>query len=256
MVKNRQSGITLVEILLVLAVTSVLIIVGVRSYITFRNDVDVQQVKSNIDVLFQAANELYRAQCIEYRNASGRVTKPGILDPEKGNIYPLRVPASYFQRYHYLPQWPLPSNPIVNENGSDNGYIIQFNLAQFDKTIVTDNDTVPPTTVSLGTIYILKPQVAVLIRDENKALVYKNMLGGDCLSTMQNNVVIPCSEVNGNEGNYVVIERLPSFASPVMSDQLSSMSGAAQFNQMYTTYPITTLTNGLNTDTQFYPCGG
>ena len=105
-------------------------------------------------------------------------------------------------------------------------------------------------------------QVAIELSDTETAETYKNLLNGDCLSSLQGGIVQPCA--SNAVGHYVVWERLPSFASPNSeSGYYETNPTGKQFTQMYTTYPGgyligsqgTIPTTSGTTQPQYFLCG-
>lgn len=258
---RRQSGLSIVELLLVLVIGAGVLYLSLRQYQVFRQDADVQQVEANVDTLFQAMVQYHKANC--YGSSSPTVTAtlsiPGTLNPANSTS-PLPGP------YHididndlvaggYLPaNIPFPESPIVDNTGGGSsrfkGYVVQFNATSTQRT--TNG-------VVVGTVLIWRPQVAVLIKDTAVAKQYMNQMKGDCLSTLNGNIVKKCA--SGSTGTYVVFERSPSFATVKSNSTLwQAKSVLNQFTQMYTVYPTPYLLNKQGVtptnQLQYYLCGG
>lgn len=62
--QKLQRGVTLLELLFVLALTAVIIIAGLNQYQNMREDAKYDQVKSHVDLLLQAINAHYYITCV------------------------------------------------------------------------------------------------------------------------------------------------------------------------------------------------
>lgn len=240
--KLTQQGVTLIEILLVLTIAAIIYIIGFQQYASFRNYQYAAQAKINVDTLFQAAANYYRANCIQYVDNSGTTVKQGTLDPDAMssilNQFPLNINNDLSQP-GFLSKWPFVANPLVSTD-ADN-YVVQFNLTtQPRKQSLSDG-----TSQTIGTLYLWKIQVSMMLSTQaaKNPTTYLQLLGADCLSTFDGTVVTPCT--SSSSGNYLVWERLPSFSAPNSSTPLWLMAPTVnQFNQQYNTYPMKILTNG------------
>lgn len=270
----KIQGVTLLEILLVLAISSAIILFGIQQYTSYQSNIYQDQLRHNVDSLFQGLANYYRANCIEYLSSSGRI-KQGSLDPVSEKpptppwtpppwTYPIDIHDDLYEVWTsgpttpgFLSRWPFLPNPLLKLNH----YVVQFNLTEPSRSQGMSATSSPPLKLP---IYLLKAQVAVELSDKasQNANAYQQLLGADCLSDastvtffgISRTIVTPCSESSG--GNYLVWERLPSFASPnTTTDLWPAMPLVNQFLQMYNTYPINALTNGTITNQGFW-CNG
>lgn len=258
-VKKRERGISLVEMLLVLILGGAIIFLSMRQYQVFRQDADVQQLEANVDTLFQAMTQYYRANCYGTQNPTSGILTPGTLNPMNATSplpgpRPINIDTDLVARGYLPANTPFPANPIVNDAGAGTsrfkGYVAQFN-------VMTSTRTTSGTTV--GTVVIWKPQIAVLVRNTALAQQYLRQSGGDCLSTLNGNTVRTC--IATSTGTYIVWERLPSYASTRGNSNLwQARARLNQFTQMYSVYPTPNLlTRSGQTpanQTQYYLCGG
>lgn len=234
MIKHSK-GVTLLEILLVLAIAASIIVLGIQQYASYQSYRDGEALKYNVDVLFQAATNFYRANCRQTKDASGSIIKPGVLDPDALRPSPTRYPLDIvidLSTPGYLSKWPLPPNPLIDSG--DNNYVVQFNLTTADRTQMIDG-----TSTKVGTIYLWKVQVAAKLNSNaaTNAKTYQRLLSANCLSSLSGILVTPCTA--DSTGDYLVWERLPSMSSPEGTTELwPTMPIVNQFNQMYTTYPL------------------
>ncbi len=269
MKRKRKSvhGVTLLEIMLVLVIASGIMVLALKQYNGMRAYGNANQVKANVDILFQAAAFYYHGNCQRQINPTTglQANAAGTLDPDyvdptttlpapPSNPYP--VPITTLQTAGYLTEL-LPPNPMVN-NASANAYIIQFN----QETPVQDRTMITPTgPVLLGKIINWRIQISVELVNPLTASVYKNLLNADCLSRRVGNIVTPCASVGAVPVGgiiYAVWERQPSFAVPTsQSDLWQTNMVNKEFNQLYTTKPVSYLGSlpASSYSQQNYLCG-
>lgn len=251
-----QTGITLTELLLVLAIGGIVLTLSLRQYYLLREDAYVLQVQANVDALFQAAAHYYQANC----------AKGGQLDPEiaTSSVKAIDTFNDLIQPGYLPSNFPAP-NPIVYSAGAGYGYIVQFNKYTAPRyQAVCSNPSTCDTEVPLqiGTIVFWKIQVSVLLQptQPEKWPVYLGYLSGNCLSsgTGPNGTVERCDKVPAPYGDYVAFERLPSYPTSNWGTQSTfwlTNPLLKQFNQMYTTNPITDLTTQSHTpEYQYFYC--
>lgn len=285
--RKRDEGIGLIEVLLVLAIAAAIIVMGIRQYQSFRQDADVQQLKYNIDTIFQAMNQFYKVNCLGSVNAAG-VLVPGLLNPSHKPVpvspYPIIITTDLVNN-GFLAANPFPLSPLVdNSSPPFGGYVAQFNqtalASNTKKVCVAAKGPYPnnPATgiaasqnctsaVAVGTIVTWNAQVAVLMKNSATAQQYLKMLNADCTSTKgllgKGTTVSPCGSGGlislGAKGAYLVFTRQPTFSSTgTTPDEWEANQTASQFTQMYTTYPVVYLLNSAGqtqSGPQYYYCG-
>ncbi|HLB42960.1 MAG TPA: hypothetical protein VJN02_08985 [Gammaproteobacteria bacterium] len=247
--RKRDKGISLLEVVLVLVIGTVFVTMGLRQYQIFRADADIQQVKYNVDTLFQAAARFYQVNCNLAIDSGGTLTY-GKLNPMATVTPPNPYPAYTYStdsgvlRSDSFLTVNLPLSPIVSD------YKVQF--IRNDTTRTLDN-------IPIGTIVIWRIQVIVTLRDPSEASPYLRLFKADCLT----NSTAPsssCGDASMAAGDYVVFERLPSFASAQHETTYWVVNPRAkQFNQLYTTYSTQHLMNtggGIPGGNQYFLCGG
>jgi hypothetical protein len=272
---KRYAGVTIIEAMLVTLISASIILFGVKQYLSYRTNVDVELVQTNVEAIFQAMASYYKVECSGPVNSSLVVT-PGRLHPTNqkngtltsgNNIRTMNIQTRLITPGYLT--LPLLANPIVNASGTGtNGYIAQFNQVSYsDKYICTDtnggsaygpdspNCTQP---TPIGKSLVWQAQVSVRLKTSLQANVYLQLLGGDCLSSINpasTSTVLPCS-LSGNVGTFVVFQRFPTAMSPEAASTYSqSTANLNQFKDMYTTYPSASLTNGTKSNNQNYLCG-
>jgi Tfp pilus assembly protein PilE len=289
-----QKGITLLESLLALAIASTIILLALRSYNTMQKNEGMQAVNANIDFLFVAMSQYYRANCgttnydstgadvSAYYAGTGAVTNRGTLNPLS---FASSTPVSYAINLFsgsdnlvldgYMNLKNLAYSSFVDSSGGANtGYFLQFNPStitteQFNACAgTTASSCMAPTSGATGTsaktgtgtkVLIWNAQVAVKIAPSvsnslAKMIAYKNALGADCISSVNSGIVTPCN-AGPTPGNYLVWSRLASDPSPKTMDSLwSYMPSVKQFNLQYTHDQFYEMNNP--TGTYYYLCGG
>jgi hypothetical protein len=261
-VKNQQ-GVTLIEIILVLVIALAITFLSVQQYLAYRHDANIMQIRYNVDTLFQALTNYFRANCRS--NSSFNTYNAGVSVPV---TLPTLTSGGYLTSS-------IPANPLVDGTGQGAGYITQFNQYQMTSTGVypylpqrtaTLSTASGGNTVSTGYITVWQAQVAVNLNnptnDPNVALAYQEELGADCLSDMTSagwsgGYVVTACEFSPIAANYVVWTRAPtsSLGSNGSSPYWLSLPVLKEFTQLYTTDPILILTDQTQTASQYYVCG-
>lgn len=248
--------------MLVLVIGAGILFLSIRQYQVFKQDADLAQLEANVDTLFQAMAQYYKANCYGRHDPNAvppaPALIPGTLNPMNATSplpgpYSINIDTVLVAGGYLSDSTPFPASPLVNDTGPAsrfNGYVAQFNATTSTRT--TNGMTV-------GTIVIWKPQIAVLVKNTSLAQQYLNMLKGDCLSTLSGNIVAHCT--NGSTGTYIVWERMPSYATVSSNSTLwQARAVDKQFTQMYTVYPTPYLLDkgGMtpSNQTQYYLCGG
>lgn len=270
--KRRYEGFTLTEVLLVLVVAAGMLLLGMQQVSTYQRDANVQQTKNDVNKLFSAMALYYRQNCNGMiSSANGFV--PGTLNPSSGNAPNLSVDIQNdLIDSGFLASNLSHINPILDNNpaSSQPTYVVQFNHDQFSsqpryQCTVGNGPGNCSGGADVGMIDVWRAQVAVLLNftPGNIGQQYLSMLGGDCLSSYQNNIVLPCNQASPDNNNqYVVWERAPLLGgSGSMSNYWGINPSVRQFDQMYTTYQINYLisTGGStvpSSQAQYYLCSG
>lgn len=237
--KQKQIGITLVEVMLVLVIGMSLIVFSIRQYQAWQRDTDLDRLSYNVDQLFQAMSGFYYANCGLTGRLSPTTSSPVLVNMTNDLITPKFMDA-------------LPPNPFVT---ATTGYVLQFNQYTQDRNIDITCGTNCSTPRKIGTIVRWSAQVSVLVNDTANVAAYQQRLQATCLSSLNGSTVYPCSA--NRTGNYLVWERiasLPTGRYDVNSTFWPVMPLVQQFNQMYTTSPILNLT-GTSGANQYFYCG-
>jgi type II secretory pathway pseudopilin PulG len=245
--RRNSLGVSLLEVMLVLAVAGSILIMGFKQYQIFLRDAQVHQLQYNVDVYFQALAQYFRAHC-----------NRGPFNTNFPDVY-MTVSSDELKQEGYLSQAITP-NPLVNETGEGKGYILQLNQIQPlpRRTIPMGEQTEDAV---IGSQAVWRAQVAVEIKDADNVATYKELLGADCAADASSahgqTYVASCSMTPPAKPKYIVWERMPSYASSQYNSvNWITMPTVKQFTQMYTTMPILELTgNKDSADQQYYFCG-
>lgn len=254
--KRQVMGIGLLEALLALAVGLTIFVLSLRQYYSYRVSADMLGVQSNVDTLFLAAAGYYQANC-----PKGKLLDPSVAT---GPVKAINITTDLINAGYLASSFPI-ANPLVDSTGPGKGYVVQFN--QYTSPRMQQVCSNPPTCTltipqQIGTIVIWKIQVAVLMKNTSAAQLAndQNYLAADCLSQVSGSPATSALCSANQKGNYLVFERLPSFSTSNPNAQSSlwlSSPRLQQYNQMYTTNPITDLTNQSHTpEYQYYYCSG
>ncbi|MEO8400599.1 MAG: type II secretion system protein [Gammaproteobacteria bacterium] len=136
MIRRKQNGATLIELILVFAIAASIVVFGINQYLTFRFQLSERQIASNVDQLFQGMAHYYQANCRQHLDAAGNAaTGQGALDPTVSDasgtklIYPLSISADLLAPEFLVKSW-QPLNLLVDNGATDQGYFAQFNRTQ------------------------------------------------------------------------------------------------------------------------------
>jgi type II secretory pathway pseudopilin PulG len=262
----KEQGITLLEIMLVLAIAASFLMVGLRQYQLLQKDQDAQEVRYNVDRLFQALSHFYRVNCRIPSGGSASSSSYGMLDPSHNpvptNPFVVTI-TSMLSTPGYLADWPFPDNSIA----SSSQYVTQFSRSTSTRYIYTyspqqgiTTPSTPQPIAKANSVIQWRAQVALDMKTPALAQLYKGVLNADCISTTSGSGVLPCP--GDALGTWLVWERLPSFASPELTSSLwVSLPVLNQFNNQYTNddnYAFTIDDTTWNTQSGYetYLCGG
>jgi type II secretory pathway pseudopilin PulG len=211
--RTRQPGASLLELLLVLAIVSSLMVLGLNFYRGYQNQLYFSEIQQQIGIIFDAMRMYYYANCQSGRALGTVVTTPKVV--LSGGVTTL---------VNYLDTPVQPNNPWVNfsDTNTYHGYIAQFNPHSANRSGVGSATYVTGTTTyyasgTIGTIVSWTSQVAVELTSNQNALDLKAYLGAECTSTFTSAAagVALCtsSSANVSTDTYIVLENAPSYGS-------------------------------------------
>lgn len=274
---NTSKGLTLLEVMLVLAIASVILILGMSQYQSLQIDQNIKQANYNVDYLFQGLRNYYYANCrgqynpssssyAQYTNYSNGTLNPSQSPPSP---FPVSITSSTgLLGLGFISKWPQISSSIIDSTNS-NAYVVQFNLIQQSSKTTSGCWNIVPGGLACTTITSETPvrlwtaQVAakILPAKVSNALAYKAMLLADCVSSLSGSTVTPCATSTGGGGSnntYLVWTRLPFNASSSKNASLlaPSMAVLKEFTAQYTNDPMYESGSTANAAAQYYLCGG
>lgn len=285
-IKFAQQGATLLEVMLVMGMAGIIFILGLKMIQSYQNTAQLEQLRYNVDQLFQAASNYYKANCAagDFAPNPHDVLSPYSPPGATGIVYPpattSNFPVSIVSKLindGYLTNW-APSNAIVDNTGGESGYVVQLNPmilngVAANTCVVIKNGTrcvktTPTSTIPVtqGVIVTWAVQVAVKVSQTSKIGAYKALLNADCISGETSGLspvtVDVCPSANPKH-NYLVWKRSPSSAELKDVSVLNpSLSLLRQFNLQYTHDENYELNSGYSTTTTpaqapvYYLCGG
>ena len=201
--KKLIQGITLIEVLLVMAIGAMILALGIQQYQLYKKDSEMEETKYNINTLFQAMARYYWANCnppysynytqspCSMTNRSALVVCPATptsnIDPVPINITTDLIDTGFLKLSDLTLQTIVDQK---NQNDEDylatNGYMLQFNF--FKKT----DGTIPNrqfcknvnTCVTVAMIILWEMQIGVklTLAASDNAANYANLLGAKCIS--------------------------------------------------------------------------
>lgn len=254
--RAHSAGVTLLEVLLVLAVGGMLLVLGIKQYNFYQRGSEITELQANADQLFYAAVKYYQAECGK-GNLLDPLEHPGLADQIVLNIQTDLIDEGYLDSN--FPKY----NRLVNEGSGFKGYYVQLNKDDSYKRtmeICDDVDCTSTTTKELGTIIIWHIQVGVRMKDNSATNLNNvmNALSANCLSSTSGAGVRTCAQ--NSTGDNIVFELLPGYAvsrSDAQSQFWMSTPIVTQFNQMYTTKPTAELITVDHTpEYQYFYCSG
>ncbi len=249
--RDAQTGVNLLETMLVLVIAGTILVFGLRQYQLYRVEQSFEQVKYNVDQLFLAAAHFYQANC-----SAEKVLDPNFTPPPS-NPYPLDI-SKDLQTPGFLLNW-QPLNELIDDTAAGQGYVVQLNSSTATRNIYacwnfdTPTCTLPQSIQSnQKTIILWRIQIAVKLKNAANIRTYQSPLLADCVS----DTATACKQDAANP-TYLIWQRLPSFASPKTRTSLwVTMPVLKVFNLQYTHDQMYEFQNETYAESQNYLCGG
>lgn len=179
--KNEQ-GLSIFEILLVIALAGLMLVVGIRQYQSYRLDADVVLIKYNTDALFSAMSSYFQANCGGTGSLSPYHTPP--LDLTKPVLINI---TTDLVNGHYLNAAEIAPVSLVLGNAANavlSGYQVRFVPAptRVDKPAQASSDY--PSAQSVGQVVIWTPEIMVQMQDPNRTEALQLLTqANDCVDT-------------------------------------------------------------------------
>ena len=134
-IREKQKGITLLEMMLVFAIISVVFITSMRLYSEYSLQMYQRNLMGNVDQLFQAMEKYYQVNCRQRLDINGNPVSAGTLDPAVTAANPVvlsvvtdLVDSGLLTNWH-------PNNVLVDNTPTESGYYVQFNRVVPDQTM-------------------------------------------------------------------------------------------------------------------------
>jgi type II secretory pathway pseudopilin PulG len=256
--RNNEKGMTLLETLLVLAITTSVILMAMKMFQSNKTEKDYLILKTNVDLLFQAMKGQYHAEC----DANFVFTHQTV---------PYNFPTTTANVTKYIETtWPQYTS-VVAAGASNTVYFAQFNYKPGGvKNVYTCSyfgSGVPvcsnpaSNTIANSNVRVHQAQIVVKMRDPTKTTYYLGITGATCaINSFPTNAVVNCASsavASGQPAAYMVWQRLPSFSSPdVTSAHWLSNPVVKEFKLQYTHDPMYEMFNPEDPTITDYMCGG
>ena len=219
---KKMAGVTLLEVLLVMAIAASIIILTLRIYQQFQKDQYAIQLRYNADTLLEGLAYYYQANCAE--GAGRKLSQqpfPTTFN-DGGNLYIDLTNG-------FLPANWQPANPLIDPTAANNGYFVQFNYYSpsqrqvyacntFWSTTPGQPGCTAPQPIPNTQVVIWVAQLAIKMRDPATTLGYLGLTGADCaVDSLPAGAPADCSQASASgQPSYLVWQRLPSLASPAL----------------------------------------
>lgn len=257
--RHKIKGMTLLEVMLVLAIAASMILLGLNMYQTASIEKDYLLLKANVDFLFQAMKSYYQTECDNYFFPNGSVSRKGKLTfnsndaSTPSDFAPVTFDVTTVNNY-IATSWPRYTSVVALDTVS------KIYLAQFNPTTNANNNAYvcssyttgspqcsSPIPITDSSIVLWQSQIAVKMRDPAKTTYYVAMAGADCaVNTIPSGAPIDCSTgvAMGSSAQYMVWQRMPSFSSRnIRSSHWISNPATKEFKLQYTHDPMYELYN-------------
>lgn len=236
---NKSRGVTLIEVMLVLAIAVVIILMGINQYRMYRVDSYYMLVKYNVDILLEGLKQYYQTNC----KVSGNK-----LWPTSGTYS--AVSLDYATMAPYLTgEWPY-YTPVVS---SQSGSIVSSFYPQFNPMPLKQKTEYPcflynakltcasPKSIPNTKVILWQAQVVVKMANPTQAVHYIAILGASCgtNSFTSGNTVNCANNKNLTQAEYLVWQGLPSSPSgSIGSAHWMANPVSKLFNLQYTNDPM------------------
>lgn len=267
--RTKENGVTLLEMLLVLLIMSSFLILGIQQYQNYQIEQNAIQLRYTINALLEGMSNYYQANCQNGTLAPANLTRFPPVPPifnDNGNLYSVIT-------QNYINNW-QPLNPIVDNDATQSGYLVQFNFFDIPRTKKayvcynfwsTTGDAAPgcdtPTLIPGSRVVGWGIQVAVKIRDPQRTAGFVGLTGADCAVTNISDIRAANCANDGvdddpNNLHYLVWQRVPSYASAdISSDLWLTNPVVKEFKLQYTNDPMYEIYLQGVQGSMYYLCG-
>lgn len=275
-VRADQKGVSLIEMMLAFVILTTFIFFGIRLFSQYQFQVNESKVLANVDQLFQAMNNFYRAQCRQALDENGTAQSSGRLDPvvvdASGSVkmtIKLKVQDDLITPGFISQTSWNPDNFIIDNTATpDDGYYIQFdrvtksNKSPTMSVYACVGSSIPTACDSTGgapldgsqysnansVVAVWVSQVAIKFNSNITDIQRKqimNDLNAQCISNSATTDIASCDSTN-TTGDYLIWQRPVSYYTPYSSTYGMSMPYLKQFNMQYTNDPMAGLSGVTN----------
>jgi type II secretory pathway pseudopilin PulG len=277
-VRSKQTGVTLIEAVLVLLLVSAIIVLGIRQFQRYERDNQIREVQASVDQLFEALAMYYQTYCRQ---------NPAVVFPQPPTPAPVTVRiasgVNALVTTGYLSKWSPLVNAIVDTSYGEKGFTAQFlgftstdgrmpsstfynwtgNLSGTPSTLSATQVAFPQSAMSVpqnvGVMYVWISHIAMKLTSTLDPKAYQGRTGASCYST---NPLTPCATATacGGAGSscYLIWESLPTKASRSSQSTLApTMSRIKAFTNLYYTDDMYSASNPTwGASNNLYLCGG
>jgi len=263
----RNKGVTLLEVMLVLAIAASILVLTFQFYNRYRVEQNFVLIQDNIDTLFQSLRRFYQSNC-----------QQGVLSPLGAIPVDVSIPflindATLFNEQlitngFLSGDWPR-ANIEVDDTFGYKGYSVKLNpklvestdranraCYQFDKNNPPQcYDGIIPN----RKILFWQFEIAVKVTNVDYAQSYGPYIGANCIvEDVPANIPINCETDSSPDGQILVWQLMPSdpFLQP-KSDNWILNPVVKNFNMLYTHDPMYEMYDpSAPKELQYYLCGG
>ena len=289
---NKQQGMSLLELMLVLTIGVAFVLMGIRTYDMFQFQANEQKIAANVNQLFVGLAGFYAANCRQALDVNSNPQSAGALDPNVSNVNTVVLSVSgdlIGTNFVSSSSW-QPNNPLLDNTPSpDKGYYVQFNRVlisgadpAMSASMCTGNTVSSSCNATNGLVISTSnapssqshavtwvAQVGVKLATNLTTAQWtqiQNDLSAACISSAAGSGIAQCTPTPA-AGGYLVWTRVPSayFDRYMTSDYWTSMPYVKEFNMQYTNDGMATLSGVTNETTSgaktwynplYYLCGG
>ncbi len=260
--KRKQSGATILEVLLVLAIVAAMVLLGIRQYVNYRRSADVEQLKQTIDIIFKGMSDFYRANCFgQYNPATNRYTfsvfrtsaGSPLVTTTANNTLVINMDTQLRGTPKYIN---LTDNqfrsPLIDYTKFQHGFHLQFVRGFLDVFVCTEgiNATgIDPASgctkkVKVGQVVVWTPQVTVQPSAAITAQQLRNVADATCTTNVVGTYTTPCPLSSPSSTAAVSWMRQPSMPTRGTTSTYSFLMPTLNaFTQMYQSDGILYLTS-------------
>jgi hypothetical protein len=185
-------GATLLEIMLVLTISSSILVLGLKMYNQFQVSGYVEQVKYNVDVLLEAMTQYYHAQCSTGTLSSAPLNQPYTITMAQLAPY---LPAKWESKIPLVQGYAFQFNPTLAKAPANPVYVNDCNLAMKNTPTPCIAEAPTALTSTEAQTVIWNVQVSVQFIPtftQPKVNAWQLLTSADCVSAISGTLVAQC----------------------------------------------------------------